>query len=213
VFRALGHFVEIRLDSPNRQCDEQFQTLLRQASDGDRQAQATICDQYQQQVLIVARVLLGPLLRPHLDSVDILQSVHKSLLAGLRGDKFDISSPEKLVSLACSMVRRKVARKWRKHRRQSRFETGTSSQSLQQSLSALVRDEQSTDQKVELADQIAKLHENLTPIERIMLERRLDGFTTGEVAAELQINPVAVRVRWTRLRQRLEAAGIVADWV
>ena len=46
-----------------------------------------------------------------------------------------------------------------------------------------------------------------------MLERRLDGFTTGEVAAELGIHPVAIRVRWSRLRHRLENAGVYADWV
>ena len=62
---------------------------------------------------IVAHFLLSRDLRPYLDSLDLVQSVHKSLLLGLRSDKFDISNPEKLVALALTMVRRKAARHWR----------------------------------------------------------------------------------------------------
>jgi len=60
---------------------------------------------------------------------------------------------------------------------------------------------------------IDDLYSQLSSIERTMLQRRLEGYTTGEVANELGINPVAIRVRWTRLRQRLEKAGVFADWV
>ena len=90
-----------------------FAELLHRAAQGESTAQELICQKYERQVRIVARVLLGPQLRPHLDTTDVLQSVHRSLLVGLREQKFDISSPDKLVALACTMVRRKVARKWR----------------------------------------------------------------------------------------------------
>src|SRR5439155_1823730 len=73
-------------------------------------------------VRIVARVLIGPALRPYLDSMDLVQSVHKSLMVGLRLDEFDLSAPENLLALATTMVRRKVARQWRRHRRQKRGE-------------------------------------------------------------------------------------------
>ena len=36
---------------------------------------------------------LGPLLRPHLDSLDLVQSVFITLLKGLRNDKFHIAGP------------------------------------------------------------------------------------------------------------------------
>ena len=95
---------------------------MERAANGDSDAQRQICLQYERQVIIVARVLLGPLLRPHLDTVDVMQSVHRSMLVGLRDQKFDVSSPDKLIALACTIVRRKVARGWRKHRRQVRRE-------------------------------------------------------------------------------------------
>ena len=193
--------------------NDDFAQLLKLAAIGNSEAQRTICEQYEQQVRIVTRVLLGPLLRPHLDSMDIMQSVHHSLLAGLRDQRFDISSPDKLVALACTLVRRKVARKWRVHRRQLRNDLPNSQDSLEETLWSLSNHEDGPAKTAEYNDALQQLVSSFTDIEKTMLERRLEGFTTGEVAAELEMNPIAIRVRWTRLRQRLQAAGIIADWV
>ncbi len=104
----------------------EFSDLLNLAALGDVSAQETICKQYERQVRIVARVLLGPQLRCHLDTMDLLQSVHRSLLIGIKSDKFSIATSDKLVALACTVVRRKVARKWRKLRRQQRHKNTAS---------------------------------------------------------------------------------------
>ena len=193
--------------------NDDFAHLLKLAAAGDSEAQQALCEQYEQQVRIVTRVLLGPLLRPHLDSMDIMQSVHHSLLAGIRDARFDISSPDKLVALACTLVRRKVARKWRIHRRQLRNDLPNSNDSLEATLWSLSNHEEGPAKTAEYNDALQQLVSSFTDIEKTMLERRLEGYTTGEVAAELDMNPIAIRVRWTRLRQRLQAAGIIADWV
>ena len=77
-------------DEPISQAD--FADLLRRAAH-DPAAQEQLCQHYAAKVRIVARVLLGPALRPHFDSLDLVQSVHRSLLMGLQSDKFDISTP------------------------------------------------------------------------------------------------------------------------
>jgi RNA polymerase sigma factor (sigma-70 family) len=187
-----------------------FSQLMERAAAGDSQAQLAICQQYEQQVRIVARVLLGPLLRPHLDSVDIMQSVHHSLLMGIRDQRFEIATPDKLVALACTIVRRKVARKWRVHRRQNRV--GDSGGFILESLQELAETQESPSRAAQYQDAIQSLYASLNSIEKTMLERRLEGFTTDEVAHQLGMNPVAIRVRWTRLRQRLQEANILADW-
>ncbi len=92
---------------------EHFSQLLHRARENDAEALASICQHYEPKLRIVARVLLGPALRPHLDSMDLVQSVHRTLMLGLRDDKYDVSSPEKLLALALTIVRRKVARHWR----------------------------------------------------------------------------------------------------
>ncbi|MCC6511984.1 MAG: sigma-70 family RNA polymerase sigma factor, partial [Pirellulaceae bacterium] len=177
--------------------DEQFVHLMARATSGDIDAQTDICSQYERQVRIVARVLLGAALRPHLDSMDLMQSVHKSLLMGLRDKRFDVSSPEKLVSLACTIVRRKVARKWRINRRQIMLDThATTHDTLEATLHTLTPGGTTPMEKAALTESIQSLCEGLSDVERVMVQRRMEGFTTGEVAAELKIHPVAIRVRW-----------------
>jgi DNA-directed RNA polymerase specialized sigma24 family protein len=103
---------------------EAFAALLARAREGDSAAAAELVGRYESRVRLVARVLLGTALQPHLDSMDLVQSVHRSLLLGVRQGKFAVSTPEELVALATTMVRRKVARKWRHLRRQRRLESG-----------------------------------------------------------------------------------------
>src|SRR3954463_712959 len=100
---------------------QEFEALLALARAGDRSALEQLARQYEPKVRLVARVLLGPALRPYLDSVDLVQSVHRSLLLGLRDDKFALANPEQLLALALTIVRRKVARQWRQNQRQRRL--------------------------------------------------------------------------------------------
>src|SRR5262245_61725298 len=100
--------------------DSDFSALLEQARRGDSTAFEELVRRYEPEVRIIARVMLGPAMRPHLDSLDIVQSVHRSLLRNLRNDKFKIDAPGQLIALAVQMARRKVAHQWRKLRRQER---------------------------------------------------------------------------------------------
>ncbi|MCA9194478.1 MAG: sigma-70 family RNA polymerase sigma factor [Planctomycetales bacterium] len=195
--------------------ENEFSEILGRAALGDSEAQVVICQQYERQVRIVARILLGPQLRLHLDSMDLLQSVHRSLLIGIRSEKFSIESSDKLVALACTIVRRKVARKWRTLRRQLKHQSSPSGNVvyLTNMLSAISNPHTGPVEIAQFNDQLERLCESLHEIERKMLEMRLEGYTSGEVAERLGIHPVAIRVRWTRLRKRLQESGIFSDWL
>jgi hypothetical protein len=108
----------------------EFLDLLERGRNGDQEALTVLVQQYEREVRVTARVLLGPALRPHLDSLDLVQSVHRSLLVGLHGGRFEFNSPKDLVALALTMVRRKVARQWRHLQRQKRLESSSASQNL-----------------------------------------------------------------------------------
>ena len=99
---------------------DDFAKLLARGRDGDREALTKLAERYESKVRLVARARLGPALRQHLDSMDLVQSVHRTLITGLREGKFNISTPEKLVALALVMVRRKVAHHWRRIQREQR---------------------------------------------------------------------------------------------
>src|SRR2546430_17687874 len=90
-----------------------FATLLALARQGDRNAPAQLTQQYESKVRLVARVVLGPALRPYLDTMDLVQSVHHTVMLGLRAAHFNLAGPESLLALALTLVRRKAARHWR----------------------------------------------------------------------------------------------------
>ena len=65
--------------------------LLDRVRAGDEPALTELIQHYEPRLRTAAHVLLGPLLRPSMDSVDLVQSVHRVLLPGLREGKFDLS--------------------------------------------------------------------------------------------------------------------------
>src|SRR4051794_30102703 len=95
-----------------------FLELLQRARQGDEVALASLVALYETEVRIVARALLGPSLRPLIDSDDLIQSIHRTLILGLKQQRFAFESPEQLRGLAVTMLRRKIARQWRRRKRQ-----------------------------------------------------------------------------------------------
>jgi RNA polymerase sigma-70 factor (ECF subfamily) len=193
---------------------DEFAVLIERSRQGDASAMAELVRHYEVEVRIVARVKLGLALRPYLDSVDLVQSVHRSLLLGLRANKFDISTPEQLTALAVTMVRRKIARQWRRLQRQQRLSHGPDQpDDVVHLLISLSSPQTDPAQQAQFNDQVRRLHANLDETERRILELRLEGHSTDEIAQAVGLKPVALRVRMTRLRQRLRAASILDEWL
>jgi RNA polymerase sigma-70 factor (ECF subfamily) len=189
-----------------------FATLLAKARQGDEAAAAELVRQYEAEVRIVARVLLGPALRPYLDSLDVVQSVHRSLLLGLRGGKVDVPSPERLVALSITMVRRKIARQWRRHQRQRRLERlAPDAQELVTRLAELARPADDPARQAALRDTLRLACESMEPADRELLTLRMAGHSTAEAARQLGLDPDVVRVRQSRLRKRLALAGVLEE--
>jgi RNA polymerase sigma factor (sigma-70 family) len=191
-----------------------FAVLLSRARQRDPEAANELCLQYEPRLRVVARVLLGPALRPVLDSMDLVQSVHRSLLIGIREEKFDISTPENLIALALTLLRRKVARNWRRIQWQQRLKSGSSSLDLLPTILAeLTTREADPAELAQYHEQVEHLCRQLDATERQVLSLRLDGYTTGEIAQQLGLNHITLRVRLTRLRERLRASGVLHDWL
>jgi RNA polymerase sigma-70 factor (ECF subfamily) len=186
--------------------------MLARAREGDRSALAYLAAQYEPEVRLVARLRLGQGLRPYLDSMDLVQSVHRSLLVGLRQNKFDVSTPEKLIALALTIVRRKAARHWRREQRQQRLSGGvTGGDALVQMIAGLASPQPTPADTVAFRDTVASVCRHLSDLEKQMLELQLQGYRTVEIAERLGQDPDVLRVRLSRLRQRLRAGGVLGD--
>lgn len=198
---------------PQESVDD-FAVLLAKARQGDERALGQLAQQYESEVRMVARVLLGPALRPYLDSVDILQSVHRSLMVGIRANKFEFAEPSNLVALALTMVRRKVARQWRRLQRQQRLSHGPAdSANVPQLLAGLNSPQGDPADAAQYTEAIRQLRNHLDATEQRVIDLRLQGHTTAEVARELGLDPDVLRVRLHRLRQRLRATGAFTEWL
>ena len=164
--------------------------------------------QYEPELRIVARLRLGAALRPHLDSIDLVQSVHRSLLIGLRADRFGISSMEKLIALALTIVRRKVAKHWRHLKRQQRLSgVDERSDSLVDTLLALQSSEPTVSESSDLREHMRLLMLELDPIEKQLIAMRIDGYSTIDVARALGLDADVLRVKLSRVRKRLREKG------
>ncbi|HET6575118.1 MAG TPA: sigma-70 family RNA polymerase sigma factor [Fimbriiglobus sp.] len=193
-----------------------FAGLLARAAQGDPAALDALIREYEPKVRVVARVLLGPALRPYLDSVDLAQSVHKSIMTGLKEDRFVIAGPDQLVGLAITVLRRKAAKHWRHLQRQKRLSGDGSSRStddLPGVLTALSSPGSDPAADAQFRDHLDHLCRHLDDAERRILDLRLEGYTPSEIADRIGVSRFALRVRLTRLRQRLQATGVVTDWL
>jgi DNA-directed RNA polymerase specialized sigma24 family protein len=91
--------------------DQKFAATMKRAREGDQEAMTALVEEYQPQILRVARGRLVPEMRSTFDSMDLVQSVHRSMLMSLRKNKFTFNGSEDLVALAVTMIKREVARK------------------------------------------------------------------------------------------------------
>jgi RNA polymerase sigma-70 factor (ECF subfamily) len=64
-----------------------------------------------------------------------------------------------------------------------------------------------------IKDAIQQLCNHLTAADRRLMELRLAGYSTAEVARELGADPDVLRAHLSRLRQRLRSAGILNEWL
>jgi RNA polymerase sigma-70 factor (ECF subfamily) len=192
---------------------EDFPILIARARLGEEDALAELFQRYEPEVRVAARVLLGRALRVHLDSVDLVQSVYHCLLLGLRQNKFDISTPQQLLGLVVTMVRRKVAHHWRRLRHLQRGQPAPETEGAGNVLTAATSPEAGPAELAQYNDILTFLYSKLEERDRQVVDLRLQGYSTAEVARRLGLDADVLRVRLSRLRRRLRDSNLLTQWL
>jgi RNA polymerase sigma-70 factor (ECF subfamily) len=193
---------------------DEFAALVARVRLGDEAALGALLQLYEREVRLAARVLLGRALRCHLDSTDLVQSVHHSLMLGLRQNKFTLDAPQQLLALTLTMVRRKVARHWRRLRRQQRLDPEVlETQALDDAPTAAGVAPSDPAAQAEYRDTLEYLSSKLDERERRLVELRLQGYSTAEAARQMGEDADVLRVRLSRLRKRLRASNLLTEWL
>jgi RNA polymerase sigma-70 factor (ECF subfamily) len=180
-------------------------TLLARVRTGDESALIAVLQQYETRIRLAAHTLIGPALRTQMDTIDLVQSVHRALLPGLRDGKYDIAEPEQLVALALTVIRNKLVSKWRhlrpEHEQRAGAVDAAHSSSSRQSL-----DDPSAIAQVN--DSIRHLLKGLDASDRKVFELRIQGYSIVEIADLLDCDAHVLRARLSKLRNRLRDVGV-----
>ena len=187
--------------------DDDFANLLARVRGGDESAARELVARYERAVLRSVRSRLSPVLRSALDSMDVMQSVHRSLLTGLRIGRFELTSPQHLVGLAVVMVERKVARHWRQLKRCPLARSGAAHPAEANRLETIASREPTPSQIASANDLLERCLAQLNNFDRQLVRLKLAGHSSIESAALLGREPAFIRMRWSRLRQLLRERG------
>ena len=185
--------------------DDAFLELLARVRGGDDFAAAELVQRYERIVLRSVRSRLGKSMRSAMDSMDVMQSVHRSLLTGVKNDRFHFTTPQQLIGLAVMMVQRKVARHWRKLKRLPASQA--SEAGLGSSLDGIASEESAPSEIATANDLLERVLSQLDPFDRQLVRLKLAGNSSVESAAILGREPAFIRMRWSRLRQTLRQCG------
>jgi RNA polymerase sigma-70 factor (ECF subfamily) len=179
--------------------DQAFPTLLERIRQGDENALAELLEQYGPAIRRTVRHYLGPDLRPFLDTMDLVQSLHFRLVVGMRDNKLVINDPTSLMNLVRLVVRRRIAHYWRKIKKQPPRESRPPDDHPKGHPTA------GSDPLVDLVanEELAHILGQLHPTDCRLLEMRWQGYSTAHAARELGLDPAFLRVRLQRLRKRL----------
>lgn len=191
-----------------------YEQLVARAKSGDEQAVVDLVELCGADIRRTARALLGPLLRPYVDTVDVAQSVQLAIVMGLRDDTLDIADSHKLTALATRMVQRKVADHWRRISRRNRLlSAGIDRGDLVALLSSACSRADDPAAIAEFNDQLEHLLSGLDERQRQVLELRLLGYSTSDVANALGLDADVLRAQLSRLRKKLRDKKLLSDWI
>jgi RNA polymerase sigma-70 factor (ECF subfamily) len=136
------------------------------------------------------------------DSQDICQSVLANLFAGISAGQFDLETPEQLIKLLVTMARNKLLDHVRKNQAQCRDQRRQDENSSE-TLDAISDPRVTPSRAISNKELLQKVREMLSEEERYLAEQRALGRGWGELAAELNARPDAIRMRFSRAVNRV----------
>jgi RNA polymerase sigma-70 factor (ECF subfamily) len=189
--------------------DVDLAELIARARAGDETAASDLLRRFEGEVRIVVRGKLPRALRAQFDSMDLVQSVWKSVLTEGGPELPRFHDARHFMGFLAGVARNKV---YEKHRRRTtrKYDIGREEPLyVRRGDREVPREITATDpspsEDAQAGDRLALMLEGLSPLERRMVELRRSGLTHEEVAEELGVHESAVRRVVTAVRRRMEA--------
>ena len=180
--------------------ERNFLELIEQVRAGDEDAARQLVAKYEPQVRRIIRVrLTDPVLRRHIDSMDVCQSVMAEFFTRVVLGQYTLETPQQLVHLLAVIARNRVIN----HGRNQRAARRDARRLVDVQPDELACDDPTPSRIVEareLLDQVKKL---LNEQEKFVAERRAMGESWSAIARQTGSSPAAVRMRQARAVERI----------
>jgi RNA polymerase sigma-70 factor (ECF subfamily) len=179
-------------------------TLVARCRAGDQDAARALFDRFVDRLLSLARGRIGHRLASRFDAEDVVQSVFRTFFTRLRKDEFDFHEQDDLFKLLVRITVHKTLRAIAHHRAAKR-DPGQEAPQPDDSadrdyLTQVLDAEPSPDTLVTFMDQLDHFLQQLPPLERQILELRLQGHGTDEIAEKVGVYDRKVRRVLERVR-------------
>ena len=185
------------------------QHLLRRYQEGDEQAAEIIFHRYMERLMRLVGTQLSEKLRRRVGAEDIVQSVFRSFFGKAMEGRFLLERSGDLWRLLAAITKHKLLKKAEHHSQQKRairreqgLKTGDGDLSPEVTLFAV---EPTELEGVALADEVESLMAEMPPMQRTMLELRLQGESIPDIAEAVERSERTVRRFLGETRDLLEA--------
>jgi RNA polymerase sigma factor (sigma-70 family) len=176
---------------------------------GDEAAARKLFDRYVDQVMKLARRHLNRPMAGRVDEEDIAQSVFRTFFHRARQGQFQIDEAEDLCKLLARITVHKTFRQIAFHKRAKR-DTHAETSEPQEMLMSRLTSGPTPQEAVAFVDQLEHFLNKLQPVERQILELRMEGHNNLEIADKLGISDRKIRRLMERIRGLAEHLGMKA---
>ncbi len=189
--------------------DDGGKDLLTRWQAGDQQAAEELFRRYADRLIALARGRLSVKLAGRVDPEDVVQSAYRSFFADARAARYNVERGGDLWRLLVSITLHKLQDQVDRHTAEKRSIDAERRFGSEDSLigirpQMLSRDPSPIEAAI-LSDEVEQVMRRLQPVERRMLELRLQGYNLEEIAQAMDCSErTAIRVL-KRVKQQLEA--------
>ncbi len=184
--------------------------LIERCRRGDQDAARDLFDAYVDRLLPLARRRISQRLASRVDAEDIVQSVFRTFFARLKDDKFTLADQDDLFRLLVRITVHKTLRQVAHHKAAKRDPSQELPQgdAASEQLLHLLSTEPTPDAAVMFIDQLEHFMSQLPQADRQILELRMQGYSTEEIAKQLNSYDRKVRRVLERIRDVAEHEGL-----
>ena len=179
--------------------------LVKQFRDGSESAAGELFDRYCEKLMQLARRRIGQRMSSRVDPEDVIQSAFRTFFVRVRNDEFTFDGENDLFKLLVRLTVNKALRQIAHHRaakRDPHREAGQGTESTD-NLAGVMAHEPSPDMEVAILDEFERFLGQLPDFERKVLELKVQGNTTTEIAEALGSYDRKIR----RVLERIEAVA------